>query len=79
MGVSLSRIKELQSTTDKVMVNELLDVQASIDSKIDELSKIKSVVSQKLNKETALTFSIAWKWKCLSKHLLVGPGSRRLD
>jgi len=54
MGVSLSRIKELQSTTDKAMVNELLDVQASIDSKIDELSKIKSVVSQKLNKETGL-------------------------
>lgn len=29
----------------------------------------------KLNKETPLTFSIAWKWKCLSKHLHGGSGA----
>jgi len=54
LGIPLNRIKELQTVTDGKMINELVDVKESIDVKIDELSKIKTVVSKKLNRETEL-------------------------
>ncbi|CAJ1190220.1 MerR family transcriptional regulator [Companilactobacillus nantensis] len=52
LGISLKKVKQLQTTKDTEVVDELLNVQENISGKIDELSKIRTVVAQKLNQET---------------------------
>lgn len=48
LGLPLERIKELQKKPSSEIVEELVNVQETIDSKIDELSKIQLVVSKKV-------------------------------
>lgn len=49
LGLSLERIKELQDKPNQQVMKELLNVQATIDDKIDELSKIQSIVARKVS------------------------------
>ncbi|MGQ2375829.1 MerR family transcriptional regulator [Companilactobacillus zhachilii] len=52
LGIPLKKVKQLQTTKDMEVIDELLNVQKNISGKIDELSKIRAVVAQKLNQET---------------------------
>lgn len=52
LGISLKKVKQLQMNQDSEVMGELLNVQENISDKIDELSKIRAVVAQKLNRET---------------------------
>lgn len=55
LGLPLERIKELQDRPSKEVMDELINVQETIDGKIDELSKIQSVVSRKVSEGSDLS------------------------
>lgn len=55
LGMPLEKIKSLQDKPSAEILNELIEVQESIGGKIDELSKIQSVVSRKVAEGTELT------------------------
>jgi Predicted transcriptional regulators len=54
LGLSLEKIKELQDKSSVKVMDELLNVQETIDDKIGELSKVQSVVSRKISESSDL-------------------------
>lgn len=54
LGLPLEKIKELQDKPSSEVMDELINVQDTIDEKIGELSKIQSAVSKKVSEGTDL-------------------------
>lgn len=54
LGLPLERIKDLQNKPSAKVMDELINVQETIDDKIDELSKIQSAVARKVSEGSEL-------------------------
>jgi Predicted transcriptional regulators len=55
LGLSLEKIKSLQDKPSNKVMDELVNVQTTIDKKMDELAKIQSIVSRKVSEGSELT------------------------